>query len=382
MRSKADAVIIGGGIQGTSAAYHLAKKGIVDIAVVEMHFVASGATGGSAAMVMHQTGREPTTRLARLSIQEYDSYAEEFDLDVGFRRVGSICFATDEATANQIRRRVEMQNQHGIETELLEGSALQEKFPPFIETDDILVASYCPLDGYIDPHSVAQAYAGYARREGVEINQYVKALGIRTSGGRVTGVETTSGVIETPVAINAAGALAGQVATWVGIELPIELHMRNIAVFSLKPPPHLFPIVEDVVIEYYFKPEGPNVLVGVGPETEIEGIPDDLPPNFLAPDFDKSHYDAMYAYLSERAPELTGAGIVRGWAGIRAVTPDELPILGPVDELQGLFNCCGWSGFGITLGPIGGLLIAELVKDGTTKDVDLEPFLLKRFQKA
>ena len=380
MRKSADVVIIGGGIQGTSVAYHLAKKGIRDTVLVEMDTLGSGSSGLSAAMLMHQTGQEQTTKLALISIKEYRSYSKKFEIDISFRKTGSICFATEPQKADELRKRIEMQNRIGIATETLDGSGVS-KLAPLIKEDGIIVATYCEQDGYIDPYSVVNAYAQEARKLGVEINLRVKALNIKTSGRKVVGVETKgvetgSAYIETPVVINAAGALAGQVAEWVGIHLPIMNKKRNIVFLAPRPPLEPFPIVEDVVTEWYLRPDGKNIMVGVGPQEEVGYIPDTLRPGF-----DESCLYKLGEYIEHRAPALMETAVMGShWAGVRCMTSDELPILGPVDGVEGFLNCCGWSGFGITLAPVGGMLLAEFVAHGKSSTAEINPFLLKRFQ--
>lgn len=372
-----EVVIIGGGIIGTSVAYHLALRGCTDIILLEREFIGCGATGRSAGMIMHQTGLEATTRLAQLSIEAYHALNAQSELGIGLHRTGSILFATDDEAAERLRAQIQMQNRLGIQTGLLTGAQLREGLPSFVNNDGILVASHCADDCYIDPYLASLEFADQARNKGVQIRLHKGALEILRDGDGIRGVQTEDGLIETCVVVNAAGSLAREVAAWVGIALPIEHHVRNIAVFTPRRLVEQFPIVEDTVTEFYFRPDGPNVIVGVGPETAV-----DDPPKTLAPDYDHMHDEALFVFLSERAPELTEVPWRGGWAGVRALTRDQLPILGPVDDLHGLFNCCGFSGFGITLAPIAGRVTADLVIDGTTKEIDIEPFLLRRFAGA
>lgn len=375
MRSRAEVVIIGGGIQGASVVYHLAKKGTTDTVLVEMDLPGSGSSGRTAAMLMHQTGREQTTQLAQISIAEYFSYRDEFGVDHGLHKTGSICYTTDVQLVDQIRSQVDMQNRVGIETHELDGSGVREKVP-IINVDDLLVAAYCPLDGYVDPYSVVQWYIQNARDQGAEINPNVEALDIQTSKHAVVGVETTKGFIQTRTVINAAGAKARQVGKWLGIDLPIKNRKRSIILLAPRPPVDIFPIAEDVGTGWYLKPEGRNIMVGVGPQTDVDDIPDTLQPGF------EVHRTTEVAeFIAHRVPYLINTDITpMKWAGIRCMTPDELPILGPVDEVEGFLNCCGWSGFGVTLAPVSGKLLAELIADGKAATADINPFLLERFQ--
>jgi sarcosine oxidase, subunit beta len=377
MRTKADVVIIGGGIHGCSAAYHLAKKGKKNAVLVEMDLPGSGSSGRSAAMLMHQTGNEQTTLLALISIAEYHSYLKTAvfkELEFKFNKTGSILFATEQDAGEELRRRIDMQNRVGVKTETMDSSDVNRK-APIIKSEGIQVASYCDTDGYIDPYTVVTAYVREARRYGIEIPPRVQALNIKLKDKKVVGVETNSGFIETEIVINAAGAFAGKVAKWVGIQLPIANKQRNILHFAPRPTPDPFPIVEDISTEWYFRPDKDDIMVGVGPQTDVDYIPATLQPGF-----DPRCLLQLAEYVSVRAPKLYETNITGGqWAGVRSTTPDELPIIGPVDEVEGFLNCCGWGGFGITLAPIGGSLIAEYVVDGKTTTYDINPFLFSRF---
>jgi sarcosine oxidase subunit beta len=216
---------------------------------------------------------------------------------------------------------------------------------------------------------VIQAYARSARRAGVELNEQIQATGIDLEKGRVAAVTTTEGRISTGLVVNAAGARAREVGLWGGLDLPINNFKRHIFVTGPFPEiPDDTPFVEDMGPEWYFRKEGPGILMGMGKEGSTSD----------EPLLDWEFQDSLIEAAVKRVPILAGARILRGWAGLRPLTPDDLPILGYAPGLQGFVNCCGWGGHGVMHAPVGGRLIAELIADGRTS-MNLSPYRLERF---
>ncbi len=368
MKTTADVVIIGGGIQGTSVAYHLAKLGVCNVVLVEADLIGSGSSGRSAAMILLQMSREMTIRLSQESFKEYMSFEREFGADIGYKPIGYLNLATD-AVADELRRQVDLQRQMGVPVEVLTRDDIA-RLVPSVTVDDISFGSICRQDGVIDPHSVMQAYARHARRMGVEIAEKVEATGIVLDGARVAGVQTTAGFIAAPVVVNAAGARAAQVASWVGVRLPIRNFKRTIFITDrFDEVPEHSPFVMDLSVEWYFRKEGKGILMGMGLEESTT----------FEPQVDWEYLDTMIQHALHRAPVLASARVMRGWAGLRPLTPDDYPILGPVAEVAGFVNACGWGGHGVMHAPIGGQLVAEWIAAGKTT-LDLAPFLASRFR--
>lgn len=217
-------------------------------------------------------------------------------------------------------------------------------------------------------------YKDGARRFGVQILQghEHEAIGIEVERDRVTGVHTRSGTVSTPIVVNAAGADAITTASWVGINLPIMNRRRN--VFVTEPFPEIpadTPFVEDAEMEWYYRKEGPGVLIGMGKEA-VEEI--SMRPNL-------AFLPSVIDFSVHRVPILAQAKFDhrKGWNGIRSLTPDSCPIIGPVDSVQGFFNSCGWGGEGVMHSPAGGQLVAECIVDGHATTQDIGPFLASRF---
>ncbi len=376
MEPIADVVIIGGGIQGLSIACHLIEEGIKDIVLVEMEKeFGRGSTDRSAAMIMFQvhTGEKEKTLLTRASFPEYLNFKQKYDADVNLLKCGSVLIGTTEESANQIRNQVKLQNELNIPAEILDHSQLL-KIAPFLKVDDIITAMYCSEDGYINAAGAVEGYKKYAKRHGVILSPGVKATGIKMDRNRVAAVETTAGPCPTRTIVNATGALSDKVGNWVGLKIPIRKVLRSIWFTTVKADISKMPIIEDIMTEWYMRPENNQVLIGVGPVDEVSWELDSLS-NFIPPD----HEEAANGFLSFRTPGFGKIKVEHGWAGIRDLTPDQMPILGALPEIEGFFNCCGWSGYGVMDAPIAGKLIAELIVYGETKTMDIKPFLISRF---
>jgi sarcosine oxidase, subunit beta len=363
-------VIIGGGIQGTSVAHHLALRGIRKITLVEADLVGSGSSGRSAAMILLQMSREQTIRLSQESFKEYARFAQDFGVDIGYKPIGYLNLATKEI-ADELRSQVALQHRLGVPTEILSPQEIA-RLVPSVNVDDIEFGSICRQDGVIDPHMVMQTYVQRARQLGAEICEQVEATGITVEKDRVTGVQTSAGFISTPLVVNAAGARAAQVASWVGLELPIKNFKRTVFITDrFDDIPDDAPFVMDLAVEWYFRKEGKGVLMGMGIEESTT----------FEPQLDWEFLDAITQRALHRAPVLANARVMRGWAGLRSLTPDDYPILGRAPNVEGFVNACGWGGHGVMHAPIGGKLIAELIADGRATTMDLAPFQVERFQK-
>jgi len=366
----ADVVIIGAGVIGCSTAYHLARAGITDVAVVEMDQVGSGSSGKSASMLSLQfCTDELIARMAKYSYDRYMRFEEEIGVSIDFKRIGWVSLATEES-AEYLLESARLLQSLGIRTDVLSPEEVRRRYPE-INVEDIVVATYGPDDGSFDPHMIMWGYIGKAREKGVRLYQGVRATDIRVRKGHVEGVVTDEGFVATGVVVNAGGPWAVEIGRWVGVEVPIINSVRSIVVTG--PFPHIpstWPFFEDVTAEWYFRPEGPGILMGMGssPTDELE-VPLDL-----------ERVSAMVETAMHRVPVLERASMLTGWTGIRPMTLDDRPILGPVPSVEGFILNCGWGGAGIIQAPIAGQLVAEYISDGRSSTMDLRPFLVGRFE--
>ena len=370
MQSMADVVIIGAGVIGCSTAYHLARTGITDVVVVEMDQVGSGSFRQSASMLSLQFATDELSAcMAKYSYAKYMQFEEEIGVSIDFKRMGWVSLATQES-ADHLLRSAKLLQSLDIRTDILTPEEIKQRYPE-INTEDIVLGTCGPDDGPFDPHMIMWGYISRAREMGVRLRQGVRATGIRVRKGQVQGVLTDEGFVATEVVVNAGGPWAIEIGKWVGVEIPIINSARSIVVTGPFPDiPSTRPFFEDVTAEWYFRPEGPGILMGMGSSpTEKLDIP-----------FRMEVMDEMIDTAVHRVPILINASFLTGWTGVRPMTLDDRPILGPVPSVDGLVLNCGWGGTGIIQAPIAGQLITEYINDGHTSTMDISPFGIGRFE--
>lgn len=370
MQDTADVVIIGAGVIGCSTAYHLARMGVTDVVVVEMDQVGAGSSGKSASMLSLQfCTDESNARMAKYSYARYMQFEEEIGVPIDFKRIGWVSLATQES-AEHLRGSATLSQSLGIETEILTPEEIKRRYPE-INTEDIVLGTWGQDDGTIDPHMIMWGYISKAREMGVKLYQGIRATGIRVRQGQVEGVATDDGFVATRTVVNAGGPWAVEIGKWVGVEIPIINAARSIVVTGPFPDiPSTRPFIEDATAEWYFRPEGPGILMGMGK----------TPTEELVIPFRLEAVDAMMDTAAHRVPVLMKAPFLTGWTGVRPLTADERPILGPVPSVDGLILNCGWGGTGIIQAPLAGQLVAEITSDGHASTLDISRFRLERFK--
>lgn len=372
MQQSTDVVIIGAGVIGASTAYHLAQQGVTNTVIVEMGQPGSGSTSKSASMLSLQfSADELGARLAQMAYSRYMQFEQELDVPIDFHRTGWLSVAKAEAAPALLAGAAMLQSL-GIASHMLDPAEIARRYP-LLRTDDLAVGVFGPDDGPFDPHMILWGYLRRARELGVRLLAGARATGLAMHGGRVTGVHTGQGFIAAGVVINAAGPWAAEVAGWAGIDLPLRNRARTILVTGPLPAvPRDHPFVEDVASEWYFRPEGDGVLMGMGQEPVLAG-------SLEHPATDPALVDAMIDAAVQRVPVLAGASLLTTWTGVRPLTPDGRPILGAVPGVDGLLLNCGWGGVGIILAPMAGQLLAEVVTQGQASTFEMAPFSIQRF---
>jgi sarcosine oxidase subunit beta len=369
--STADVVIIGGGVMGTSTAYHLARRGVKKVVLVEKEpFFGVMSTGQCAGGIRHQFSSDINIYLSLESIRMLERFPEEMGQEIDLRFIGYFFLLTHEEDLAEFRKNVALQHSLGVMTEWLEPDEMACRVP-LVNLEGVLAATVYERDGLVDPSSIVQGYVANARRLGAKLFTDTKVIGIRTAGGRIKTVETTQGVIETPTVVNACGAWAPQIGRMVGVDIPIQPVRRQIVVTTPIPemPPD-FPFVIFFHESLYFHPEGEGILTGKSNPDETPGYKLDVDPEWEMVHMDEAIY---------RLPALEKAGLLSHWAGLYEVTPDAHPILGRIPTLEGFYLMAGFSGHGLMHGPVVGLLVAEEILDGRAHTVDIDPFRYDRF---
>jgi len=370
----AEVVIVGGGVMGASTAYHLALKGCKKVVLLERDpLFGQGATGKCAGGIRYQFATEINIRLSLLSLPMLDRFEEELGQAIDLRHCGYLFLLTREEDVKTFHASLTLQHRLGVMTEWLSGDEVRSRLP-IMSLEDVLGATWNPQDGLVDPNSVVQGYIAGAKRMGARCLTDVEVKNISLENGRIHGVKTTLGEMETPIVVNAAGPWAAQIGTMIGLDIPVAPVRRQIAVTTPIPqlPPH-FPFVIDFAKNLYFHREGPGILTGMSNLNE--------PPSFnqeVDREWELRHFDEAMA----RMPLLENVGISSRWAGLYEVTPDAHPILGRAPEVDGFYCINGFSGHGMMHGPICGLLLAEEILDGKAHTLDISSLSLTRFREG
>jgi sarcosine oxidase subunit beta len=366
--TRVEIVVIGGGVNGLSCAYNLAKTGMTDIVVLEKGYLGVGATGRCGAGVRQQWGMEENIILARESVRIYEKLPEELGFNVFFRQGGYLVLIFDEKEHEIVARSIPVQNRLDVPSRLLDTREISE-IVPGINLDGVLGAAYCPTDGVCYPYAVLWGYGEAARRRGVDIRTHTEVTGIERLDGGLYRVDTTNGSFTAPRILNVAGAHTRDIASLLGIEIPTKPYRHEIAVTdALKP--FLDPVVISPKKGFYFSQSLRGEIVG--------GIGDEHEPSSHST---KSSIDFLFRYakaLRDVFPALGKVRIIRQWAGLYDMSPDARPIMGTVDGFDGYYHACGFSGHGFMLSPITAKLLTELITTGTTS-IPIDTLGLTRF---
>jgi sarcosine oxidase subunit beta len=369
----ADIVIIGGGVMGASAAYHLAQRGMKNIVLLEKEeFFGTGATGRCAGGVRYQFSTEINVKLSIESLPMIERFGDEIGQDVNYRQCGYLLIATDERDATTFKHNVELQNGLGVQTQLLSGDEVRARLP-LMKFEDAIAGTFNQKDGIVDPNSVVGGYVSAAQKMGVKAFTRAEVTGICTSGDEVEAVETTQGTIQTRMILNAAGPWAGQIGEMAGVQIPIvPIRRQMFTTNPLSEIPEDFPFVIDFAQSLYFHREGEGLLIGMSNQEEKAGFDQNVDE-----EFEFVNLEAAIA----RMPLLERASRASHWAGLYEVTPDAHPIFGG-SNLKGFTICAGFSGHGFMHGPVAGKLMSEYILDGKFSTLDVSLLDLARFEQG
>ena len=371
----ADVVIVGAGIMGVSTAYHLRRLGAGRVRVLERDSVCSGSTALASGGIRHQYANRLGVELTTHSIVTFERFEDEFGVDPNFRQHGYlILIATEDALA-LARRSVALQRSLGVDVELLDAAATR-RLCPYLRSDDLLGATYTPRDGYADPYLCTTAIAARARDLGVVIEQGTEVIGVTRRGDHITGVVTGAGPVEASAVVIATGVWSGAVGALAGVDIPIVPHRRHkfvTAPFPTDEIPAATPFVIDPHRGFSLRREGEGILLGIGRPAEA--------PSFST-EIDRSLEPLVVERAIHRAPALGEAQLMRGWAGLYEMTPDQTGIVSAVPGLDGLYVIAGFSGHGFMHGPIAGQLMAELITRERFVTMDGVALDLARFSRG
>ena len=379
---RARVVIIGGGVGGTSIAYHLVQRGWRDVVLLERAQLTSGSTFHSAGLVGQLRSTMPLTRLMMNSVALYARLNDETGVDVGWRPVGSLRLASSRERMQELERQAGWATSFGLPLELVSAEEARRRFP-LMTSEGVLGAAFLPTDGYLDPSGLTLALAEGARRGGARIYEGVRVTGIGVDRGAVHRVDTEQGSIEAEVVVNAGGIFAPEIGAMAGLTLPIIPMAHQYLLARVKDEiPEALPTMRDPDLLVYFRRDASGLVMG-GYERDpapwgLDGIAGDFNNRLLPEDW--SRFEPLSQNAIKRVPALEHGDVIKLINGPEAFTPDNEFVLGE-SSVRGLFVAAGFCAHGIAgAGGMGGAM-SEWIIDGEPS-LDLWKMDLRRFGDA
>jgi sarcosine oxidase subunit beta len=364
----AEVVVVGGGVIGTSVAFHLAETG-VDVCLLEREQLAGGSTSRAAGGIRAQFSDPLNSAIGLRSIEAFTHFDERPGAEIDLHQVGYLFLLDDREDVASFEASVALQNELGVPSRFVSLDEVAE-LCPLAGLDGVLAATYSPLDGHASPEAVVQGYAAGARAHGAQVVTRCTATRVVVEGGTIRGVETSHGSIETGIVVCAAGVWSPELARTAGLELPVLPYLREVGFTGpAAGVPDRIPLTIDFSTGFYFHREGPGLLFGMADPRQPPGL--DAPTN---PDW----LEDVMAVAERRCPALLDLGIAGGWKGAYEVTPDHNALIGETGDVARLFYATGFSGHGFLQGPAVGEIVRDLII-GRTPFVDLTPLSVDRF---
>ena len=376
MTEIADVVIVGGGIEGTAAAWALSQRGVTDVLVAERTTVASGMTGKSSGIVRCHYGVSSLAAMATVGLEVFEKADEVFGTDIGFRQTGYVV-GVGEANVDSLRCSLAAQRAVGVQTEEIDHAEVARMWP-FADLSPFAAFAWEARGGYGDAYLTAQAFAASARAAGVRIRQGANVIGLLRKGDRVTGVKLEDGSeIGAGTVVVATGVWTRPFLEPYGVDVPIRVVREQIVIIDPGVETSTVPVFSDLVSLQYIRPEvGGDILFGNSDLADVQAADPDNYLNRATDDFVELTVDKV----GTRFPGFADATITSSYAGCYDVTPDWNPVISAT-ELNGLVVAAGFSGHGFKISPAVGRLVADIVVDGRSADprIPETDFRLSRF---
>ena len=368
----ASVVIVGGGVIGTSAAFHLAEAG-ADVVLIERAALGSGSTSKAAGGVRTQFSDVLNIEIAKRSLDAFRDFGRRPGWEIDLKQVGYLFVLARPSDVEEFARSVALQNQLGLDSRILTAGETRT-LCPLLAGDDVLAGAFSPRDGHAAPEGVVQGYAFAARAHGAHIRVGCEVLAIRVDDrDQIREVVTSDGVVRTPIVICAAGAWSRACGAMVGVELPVTPVRRQIlfteAIDGL---PADLPMTIDFETSFYFHREGPGLLMGMSDPGEAPGFGVETSDEWIP---------GLMDVVRRRAPRIADVGIRGGWAGLYEMTPDHNAIIGEAAGVSRFLYATGFSGHGFLQGPAVGEILRDMVLRRPTF-VDVSPLSVERFDAA
>jgi glycine cleavage system aminomethyltransferase T/glycine/D-amino acid oxidase-like deaminating enzyme len=381
-------VIVGGGVGGTSIAYHLAELGWDNVVLLERDQLTSGSTFHSAGLVGQLRGSVSLTKMMMYSVELYRKLGAESEFDPGWTECGGIRLASSEERMEELRRQAGWAKTFGLPLELISAEESKERFP-LMSTEGVLGAAWLPTDGYLDPSQLTFALADGARGGGVDIVTSTRVTGIESDRGRVTRVRTERGDLDTEVVVIAGGMFAAELGRMAGVRIPVQPMSHEYIVtqpFRDHDPANPLPTLRDPDLLIYFREDGGGLVMGgyerpsaaaflPDGEERLERIPQDFNGRLLEDDWDR--FEEIALNSRRRVPAMEDVKVTRMINGPEAFTPDNEFCLGET-EVRGLFVAAGFCAHGLAGAGGVGKVMAEWIAEGEPS-LDLWHMDIRRF---
>ncbi len=370
----ADVAILGGGIVGSSIAWHLTEAGCRNVVVIERErHQGKGSTGKSMGGVRAQCATLFNIRMSLYSIPFFRDFEQRTGRESGYRAQGYLFVATADRHLAYLKENYGRQVAEGLTTARLLSAGEVRAIAPEIRSDDVIGGSFCSTDGFVDPHLAMTGFMESAKERGAALMRDAEVTGVETDARGVAAVHTSQGSVSTHVVVNACGAWAAGVAKMAGVDLPVVPLRRMLAPTEpFDRVSRLSPMVVDMATGFHYRPESLGLLLAWNDATEKPGFKTDFDPAFV---------EKVLTKGVERLPCLEYAEVNprRCWAGLYEVSPDHHAILGAVREVPGFFLANGFSGHGVMHSPATGKVLADLIVKGRTELIDASIVDLYRF---
>jgi sarcosine oxidase subunit beta len=366
---RASVVVIGGGVIGTSIAFHLAEAGVADVVLLDRGELGGGSTCRAAGGVRAQFSDELNIALGARSLEAFTCFRERPGQEIDLRQVGYLFLLSAPEDVAAFERDVKLQNELGVASRMIEPAEARQ-LSPLIDTGGVLAAAYSPDDGHCTPESVVLGYATAARRQGALLRTGTTVLGLEHRGDRISAVVTDQGTITADTVICAAGAWSAAIGEMAGVELPVQPVRRQVMFTEpMSGLPLVVPFTIDFATSFYFHREGRGLLLGMSD-------PDQAPGFHL--DYSEDWLPRLSEAIEARAPRLLDVGLTNGWAGLYEVTPDHNALIGRAEETSNFLYATGFSGHGFLQAPAVGEVIRDLYLE-RDPFVNVKPLSAGRF---
>lgn len=373
MADRAGVAVVGGGVVGTSVLFHLAERGCTDAVLLEKGQLGAGSTSRAAGGVRHLFSHPLNVETGKRNLQFFREFEERVGQPLDTEETGYAYLYHSGEVAAEWETRRDRFTDLGVDARMLGPEAVADLFPPLDEAT-VDGAFFAPECLHVDPHSVTQGYATAAREMGATIETKTAVEAVETDGKGLA-VETETGRWEVDRVVNAAGPWAPALAADLGIDLPVELFARRIAVTSPLDAP-ASPLLVDGERNCYFRTEGNGSMLCCDLDGDVRGVEDPAEIGHGSVGYD--YYLGALGKVAGMVPSVEDSEVINGWAGVQVETPDGHPVLGPT-RVDGYLLATGFNGCGVMQSPAVGRALAEYAVEGETDVLPLDDLSVARF---